>query len=348
MSGPQPRSIVVPPEAAGRSDEDRPSGGPSADDRRLAMRGLVGRSGAIRDLNQIIARVAGTNDPVLLVGETGTGKETIARAIHFRSDRRDERFVAVSCAARSSEELRESELFGHVRGAFPGALRPYKGLFVEADGGTLFLDEVGNMPLLLQERLVRVLQLGEIRPLGGASSRAINVRCIASTQVDLGALIKIGAFRPDLFRCLNAIPVRVPPLRERREDIALLVEHFFARAQARPRHGGAWSVSEDGLRALEGYAWPGNVTELHNMVERLVTTGASSSVDVSAVRAMLAPPQLGDSIEALVRASLPLDELKARYTAAVLQLTEGNKPKAAAILGIDLSTLYRHAKRARV
>jgi two-component system response regulator HydG len=313
---------------------------------RFAAHGLLGVSAAMRELNGLIDRVANTASPVLIVGETGTGKELVAKAIHVESDRRDAPFVAANCAALP-EPLLDSELFGHVPGAFPGALQASRGLFVEADGGTLLLDEVGGMSLAVQAKLLRVLQSGEIRPVGGESGRRVDVRCIASTHDDLQALVRQRAFREDLFFRLNVLPVRVPALRERREDIPVLVDHFLEQASQRTGASDRRRVSAQALKALEAYPWPGNVRELENMIQRLVVTATGAEISAEAVRAALIPIAPEDPIEALATAGVTIDQLEDRYIAAVLRQTRGHKADAAAILGVDLSTLYRRARQRR-
>ncbi len=309
---------------------------------RFQSMGLVGGSGVMNELKTLIGRVADAPSAVLILGETGTGKETVARAIHVESDRRESAFVAVNCAALP-EGLLDSELFGHTKGAFPGALAPRRGLFAEADGGTLFLDEVGDLPLALQAKFLRVLQTGELRPVGGEESRHVNVRCIAATQRDLRALVKDGKFREDLYFRLNVLPMRVAPLRERLEDVPLLVDFFLSRrTDKRP---GPRAFTPGAMRLLAAHLWPGNVRELQNLVERLVVTCPTPEIDADAVRAATAPVAPLDPIELLAANSIQLDELENRYTEAVLRLARGNKARAAAILGVDATTLYRRDKR---
>ena len=312
----------------------------------FSIQDLVGSSPAMGELKALIDRVAGTSSPVLVVGETGTGKELVARAIHLQSDRRDAPFVAVSCAALP-EMFLESELFGHAAGAFPGALTTRAGLFAEADGGTLFLDEVGDIPLTLQGKLLRVLQSGELRAVGGDAARRVDVRCIASTHEDLAALVQARSFREDLFFRLNVLTIRVPALRERREDIPTLVEHFIGGTHRRSEKGERRTITADALRALEKHAWPGNIRELENVIEHLVVTSSGSEIDGAAVRRALTPAPPDDPIEALATFGLSLEELEERYTAAVLRRAGGNKTKTAGILGVDMSTLYRRASRRR-
>jgi two-component system response regulator HydG len=312
---------------------------------RFRAVGLVGHSTALNDVKALIQRVANASSSVLILGETGTGKETVARAIHGESDRRDAAFVAVNCAALPEMSL-DVELFGQAAGAFPGASGPRRGLFVEADGGTLFLDEVGDLPLALQAKFLRILQTGELRPVGSEQSRRLNVRCIAATQRDLHALVKEGRFREDLYFRLNVLPIRLAPLRERPEDVAPLVDHFVGRRAERgddPAH----AFTRDALRLLEAHLWPGNVRELENLVERLIVTSPTLEIDAAAIRAALAPVAPADPVDVLAAASVTLEDLEQRYAAAVLRLTRGNKAQAASILGIDLSTLYRRDKQRR-
>ena len=310
---------------------------------RFHSMGLVGQSATFNELKTLIQRVADAPSSVLIMGETGTGKETVARAIHLESERREASFVAVNCAALP-EVLLDSVLFGHIKGTFPGATSRRRGLFLQADGGTLLLDEVGDLPLALQAKFLRVLQTGEIRPVGSEEPRHVNVRCIAATQRNLLALVKEGKFREDLYFRLNVLPIRVAPLRERSEDVALLVSYFLGRRttkqDATPR-----TFTPEALRLLEGHLWPGNVRELENLVERLVVTCTTPELDADAVRAAIAPVSPIDPIELLAATSVSLEDLEDRYTGAVLRLARGSKAKAASILGIDLTTLYRRDKR---
>ncbi len=310
---------------------------------RFQSMGLVGQSAAVTELKTLIQRVADAPSAVLIMGETGTGKETVARAIHLESERREASFVAVNCAALP-EMLLDSALFGHIKGTFPGANSPRKGLFLQADGGTLFLDEVGDLPLAIQAKFLRVLQTGEIRPVGSEEARHVNVRCVAATQRNLHALVKEGKFREDLYFRLNVLPIRVAPLREHRDDVALLVSYFLGRHDA--KHDAApRTFSREAVRILESHLWPGNVRELENLVDRLVVTCAAPEINADTVRAAIAPVVPMDPIELLAAASISLDELEERYTEAVLRLARGSKTKAASILGIDLTTLYRRDKR---
>src|SRR5438477_3886867 len=219
-------------------EPDRQRRAPPPDERQAttALDGLLGRSQAMLDLKGLVARVAHASSPVLIIGEIGTGKEKVAQAIHRAGARHAGPFVAVTCGGLTEASL-DSELFGHAGGTRPGAPEPSRGVFVEADGGTLFLDEVADMPPLLQTKILRVLQTGELRPVGSETTRRVDVRCVASTHDDLQSLVNRGRFREDLFFRLNVVPLRVPPLRERREDIGLLVEHFLGRCGPRTGTG---------------------------------------------------------------------------------------------------------------
>ncbi len=240
---------------------------------------LIGTSPAMTELRGHVRAAAPTDGRVLIFGENGTGKEVVARSIHAQSQRRDEPFVELNCAA-IPEELIESELFGHVKGAFTGASENKKGKFRLADGGTLFLDEIGDMSLKTQAKVLRVLQEQTFEPVGGAASVKVDVRVVAATNKDLQELIRAGTFREDLYFRLNVLPLFVPPLRERREDLPLLARHFleeFARHYGRA----VPELSPDALAALDGYAWPGNVRELRNIVERLIIMGPPGRISAA-------------------------------------------------------------------
>jgi two-component system response regulator HydG len=311
---------------------------------RLRSTSLVGSSTAISELKTLIQRVADAPSPVLIVGETGTGKETVARAVHAEGERRDAPFVVVDCAALPEMAV-DSDLFGQAEGGFSGTSGARRGFFVEAEGGTLFLDEVGDLPLALQAELLRILQMGEVRPVGSAETRRVNARCIASTQRDLYALVKEGRFREDLYFRLSVLPIRLVPLRERHEDLADLVDYFLG--QRAEKDGQAHTFTREARRILEAHLWPGNVRELENLVERLVVTCPMFDIDAESVRAAIAPISPVDPVEALAAASVSLVDLEQRYAEAILRRSRGNKAKAASILGIDVSTLYRRDKQRR-
>ena len=308
--------------------------------------GLVGDGPAMRQLAGLIDRVSRTSSPVLIVGETGTGKELVARAIHVASDRSEGPFVAVSCAALP-EALLESELFGHASGEFPEVPLPRRGLFTAADGGTIFIDEVADLPLALQGRLLRVLESREIRTVGGDASHVVDVRCIASTNKDLATLVRARTFREDLFFRLDVLPIRVPPLRERREDIPLLVDYMMSRAQEYSKDPTRRRLTSEALHVLQGHAWPGNVRELENVLQRVLVTATRSEIDAATVTAALTPIAPADPLSMLAAAHLSLEAVENRYDEAVLRQTCGNKASAATILGVDVSTLYRRARHRR-
>ncbi|MBL7685212.1 MAG: sigma-54-dependent Fis family transcriptional regulator [Deltaproteobacteria bacterium] len=247
--------------------------------------GLIGRSYVMQEIYRTIQNIGPSTSSVLLLGESGTGKELIARAIHRSSPRKDKPFVVINCSA-IPETLMESELFGHVRGAFTGATQDKKGLFEEADGGTVFLDEIGEIPLSIQVKLLRVLQEREIRKVGGAQNKSINVRIIAATHQDLSQMIEKGSFREDLYYRLNVITIHLPALRQRIEDIPQLAYHFLKKMSQRVGKT-VDQISLDALQTLQFYAWPGNVRELENIIERCVVLCADSVVQVKDL-----PPKL--------------------------------------------------------
>ncbi len=307
---------------------------------------LVGSSSAMQSLQASIDFVASSSAPVVITGETGVGKELVARAIHARGPRRDRPFVAVNTSA-IPHDLLEGEMFGHARGAFTGAVQARRGLLTEADGGTLLLDEIGDMPMSLQPKLLRVLQFGEVRPLGGHKTHHVDVRVIAASHRDLRALVGDGRFREDLYFRLDVLPVFVPPLRDRREDIPALAVRFLAQARQRAPHSPVRSIGPEALRALSEATWPGNVRELETVVERAVVFGTRENLDFappsSAPPSSTAPSDVRDNLPGLFPSQTAgtLRKLSRAYTNWVLDQTGGNKERAAKILGIDLSTLYR-------
>jgi two-component system response regulator HydG len=311
---------------------------------RGSMGALVGRSAPMRALYELIERVAHSGAAVLLRGESGSGKEPVARALHFEGPRADGPFVAVNCTALP-HHLLESELFGHVKGAFTGATSARRGLFVEADRGTLFLDEIGDMPLELQARLLRVLEDGEVRAVGADASRTVDVRIVAATHQDLEARVREGRFRADLFYRLNVVTLRLPPLRERREDIPLLVEHFIARSRARNPRSRLRALAPDVVAALAAMPWPGNVRELENLVERLVVLVPSETASLDDLRPHLPLEAREAQPLALAQQELwPLRRLEAEYIAWMVAHCGGNKTRAAEVLGIDVSTIHRRER----
>jgi len=309
----------------------------------LTAQRLIGQSLPMRQLRALIERVAAAVSPVLISGETGTGKEMVAVAIHTDGPRGRKPFVAVNCAALP-EPLLESELFGHARGAFTGAAQARRGLFVEAEGGTMFLDEVGDLPLPLQGKLLRVLQSGEVRPVGSETIRTVDVRIIAATHKDLSVLVERGLFREDLFFRLDVLRVPVPALRERTDDLPALVEHFLEKSLERASRSLLAGFEPEALDFLSRHSWPGNVRQLENLIERLVVTASNPLAQLTDVKHALGSVREPDPIAPLLRKPPTLAELESRYIEAILEKVGGSKPKASEILGIDLSTLYRREK----
>jgi two-component system response regulator HydG len=280
-----------------------------------SARQLLGASAPMRQLRALIEQVAGASSPVLITGETGTGKELVALAVHADSVRAERPFVAINCAALP-EHLLESELFGHARGAFTGALQARRGLFVEADGGTLLLDEVGDLPLPLQGKLLRVLQSGEVRPVGTETSRTVDVRCVAATHKDLSLLVDKALFREDLFFRLDVLRVQVPALRERTDDIPALVEHFLRKSLGAASRSALAGFEPEALEFLATCNWPGNVRQLENLVERLVVTAAAPLARLADVKRALGPGREVDPIVPLLQRPLTIAELERRYIGA--------------------------------
>jgi two-component system, NtrC family, response regulator HydG len=306
---------------------------------RLGFRNLVGKSAVMQQLYDLLERVSAISSPVLITGESGTGKELVARALHHGGPRAKAPFVAINCAA-ITETLLESELFGHQKGAFTGATETKKGLFVEADGGTLFLDEIGELPLPLQAKLLRVLESSAVRPVGGGGERKVDVRVIAATNRDLARAVGEKRFREDLYYRLHVIPVHLPPLRARRDDIPLLVERFTARFYEQHPAQMQREISTEVLRRLMDLPWPGNVRELKNAVERLLVLARGKRVDLRDLAAAL-PEPLPEAMAGVASEIVPLRVLTRRYVEWVLEQTGGNKLRAAQLLGIDASTIYR-------
>ncbi len=296
------------------------------------VEGLVGQSAAMQQLRSLLHRVAQTPSTVLLQGESGTGKEVAARALHSMSARAERAFVPVNCAAIASE-LIESELFGHVKGAFTGASEAHHGLFHYAHGGTLFLDEISELPLAMQTRLLRVLEERKLRPVGASREVPVDVRVVAASNRDLRAEVKGGRFREDLYFRLAVVDVRIPPLRERSEDVPELASHFMAELSS--RLGVAPLRMPQAVRArLVGHTWPGNVRELRNFIERSLILGGFALESLAAE-----PSRTGESSAAALR--LSLEEVEKRHILAVLADCGGNKNEAAQRLGVSRKTLDR-------
>ena len=319
---------------------------------RYRFEGVVGKSRAMAHLFQLLETVAATSSTILIIGETGTGKEIVARAIHHNSPRRMHRFVALNCSA-IPEALLEADLFGHVRGAFTGAIGNRQGRLEQAHKGTLFLDEVGTMSPALQMKLLRVLQEREFERVGDSHTIKVDVRIIAATNSDLGRMVAEGAFREDLFYRLNVIPVQLPPLRDRKEDIPLLVQHFLQKLQP---VGGASrdsiTVSQGAMRHLMAYNWPGNVRQLENAVERaLALSGGRAQIEMADL-----PPEVQQADEPVLSSPITLPEEGIdleRFMAGIerelidrsLERTAGNKGQAARLLHMKRTTLVERLKR---
>jgi two-component system response regulator HydG len=306
---------------------------------------FVGDSRAMRKVYELIERVGPTDVAVLITGESGTGKELAARAIHNRSARTGGQFVAINCAAVPANLL-ESELFGHVKGAFTDAKSDKKGLFVEADGGTLFLDEIAEMPPEMQVKLLRVLQESKVRPVGGTSELSFDTRIIAATNRDLDEEVESGHFREDLYYRLHVVGLRMPPLRSRGHDVLSLAQHFIDEA-AETMHKPVRGLAPEAARKLLDYDWPGNVRELENTIERAVALTGRNEITVE---------DLPDKVRSFESGKLvitgddpdempTLNEVERRYINRVLKATDGNKTHAAKVLGLDRRTLYRKLDR---
>ena len=320
-------------------------------DEQFGFGAIVGTSPVMRQIISIIKRVGPTDIPVLILGETGTGKELIARAIHHVSRRAKERFKPVNCAA-FTESLLESELFGHMKGAFTGADRAKEGVFEYANKGTLFLDEIGDMPVGMQSKLLRSLESGEVVPVGSNESRKTDVRLVSATHRDLDQMVKEGTFRQDLYFRIKGVELRLPPLRERREDIPLLIAHGVA------RHASEYGkvirgITQDALQAMVAYAWPGNVRQLLTVVANLVVfcdDGGEITLDLLPIEIKQAGRAGSGGTDGVVSgtagslAGIDLAELEKRAIRETLKLTSGNREQAAEMLGIGERTLYRKLK----
>jgi two-component system response regulator HydG len=311
---------------------------------------VIGKSPPMREVCGLLERAAGLDTTVLLTGETGTGKELAARAVHYHSTRKHNRFVPVNCGALPAE-LGDNELFGYAKGAFNGAAASKPGLFEEANRGTLFLDEVGELPLPVQVKLNRALQDKEIRRVGENSPFAVDVRIIAATHRELKAEVQAGRFREDLFYRLHVFPIRVPALRERREDIPALAAHFLAK-HARASKRDITGIGNAAMRALTAYNWPGNVRELENAIERAVAIAAGRELDIRDLPAELRGAQVG-ALPAEVLVKMPYheamgtarDRISREYLAVLLHEFEGNVTRAAERAGIERESLHRLLKR---
>jgi transcriptional regulator with PAS, ATPase and Fis domain len=325
---------------------------------RYKFEGIIGRSPAMRILFGLLETVSSSASTILVTGETGSGKEIVARAIHHNSPRRAQRFVALNCGA-IPETLLEAELFGHVRGAFTGAIGTRQGRLEQAHKGTLFLDEVGTMSAGLQMKLLRVLQEREFERLGDTHSIKVDVRVVAATNSDLKKMVAEGQFREDLFYRLNVIPIELPPLRDRKEDIPLLVQHFLKKfsapdlqTQSTEARGRTLTISQQALRALMAYSWPGNVRQLENAIERAVAlSGGRSQIETADLT-----PEIQQASESAVSPDVTLPEdgidfehyvsgVERELIRRALEKTGGNKGQASRLLNLKRTTLVEKLKR---
>ncbi len=300
---------------------------------------LIGKSPAMQKIYNLIERISDSSSSVLITGESGTGKELVAKAIHYSGIRKEGPFVAINCAA-IPETLLESELFGYKKGAFTDAKADKKGLIFEAHEGTLFLDEITEMPVMLQPKLLRVIEEKEVRPLGDTHSYPVDVRVISTTNRNIQSAIQEGNFREDLYYRMKVIDIELPPLRERKEDIPFLVHHFvskFAQGQKKSISG----ISEEAMKILLNYPWPGNVRELENVIQRAITLSQHDTILPEDLPASMVEKTKENLVERAFQKKYTMDQLEKEYIRKVLMEVEGNKSKAAEILGFDRKTLYR-------
>jgi len=306
---------------------------------RYRFGNIIGKSPAMRRVYDLISRVAPTNSNVLIIGESGTGKELVAKALHYNSPRGEKPFLPINCAA-IPEGLLESELFGHVRGAFTGAVAAHRGMFLEANGGTILLDEIAEMGMGLQAKILRVLEDKEVRPVGGAEGRQVDVRIIAATQRNLREEIAKGKFREDLYYRLNVIPIQLPPLKDRSEDIPLLAEYFLKK-YAEEVKSPAKSFSKEAMAQLMTHTWRGNVRELENLIERALVLATGEVIGVDDLPFEPAMHSSLSLVEKAIENNMSLKQLEEIYIDEILKKTGGKKETAAKILGINRRTLYR-------
>jgi two-component system, NtrC family, response regulator AtoC len=315
---------------------------------------IIGNSPAMQQVFSRMEKIVHTDSTILILGESGTGKELVAKAIHFNGPRREKPFIAINCGAIPAELL-ESELFGHARGSFTGAIADKPGKFEAANGGTIFLDEIGTMPMHLQMKLLRVLQEHEVERVGTSKRIKLNVRVISATNANIEDEVKRGAFREDLYYRLNVIPILLPPLRERREDIALLARHFLLKS-CKEMNRPLMSISPAAMHALEVYDWPGNVREMENVIERAVALtdgeiieksdlpGDIGGIDDESVPGLLCPKVTEDGVDMM----LIIEAIERRMITEALDLSGGVKARAAGLLGINRTTLVEKIKRLSV
>ncbi len=313
-------------------------------DRAHGFGEIIGRSPSMLEVYQAIEAVAQNTTTVLITGESGTGKELVARSIHSRSARATQPFVAINCGA-VSDTLLDSQLFGHRRGAFTGAVTDHEGVFQAAEGGTLFLDEIADIPLGLQVKFLRAVQEREVTPLGSTRPIKVDVRLIAATNRDLEAEVRSGNFRSDLFYRLNVVQIPLPPLRERRDDVPLLATHYVER-YARDFNVGPKPIQPAALAILERYDWPGNVRELQNVIERSFALAPSADITVASLSPLVRPEASATEAAIDFGEAVPsLDVTERQLVAAALRQAQGNKNQAARILGIDRQRLYRKLEK---
>jgi DNA-binding NtrC family response regulator len=316
---------------------------------RHSFSNIIGTSAAIQAVFTRMEKVVDTDSSILILGESGTGKELVARALHYNGHRKDKPFIAINCGA-IPEDLLESELFGHMRGSFTGAIKTKQGRFEQANGGTIFLDEIGTMPVHLQLKLLRVLQEQEIEPVGGNHSIKLNIRVISATNTDLEEMIAKGTFREDLFYRLNVIPINLPPLRERKEDIPILARHFLKKSCTQLKCG-QLSFDAEVFEVLEDYPWPGNVRELENIIERTAALCDKDRIEVEDL-----PPHISgvERQQRQILATLPADgldmpaqvqQIEREWIRQALERSAGVKSKAAELLSIKRTTLVEKVKR---
>ena len=305
---------------------------------RFEFSNIIGKSKSMQEVFELIRRVARSTSTVLIEGKSGTGKELVAKAIHYNSPRNSRPFVAINCSA-ITETLLESELFGHMKGSFTGAVANKKGLFEEAQGGTIFLDEIGEISAALQVKLLRVLQDHEIRRVGGNQSLKVDVRVIAATNRDLAEAVRQKEFRDDFYYRLNVVTIHLPALRERVEDIPILAQHFLAK-YTKESGAAVTQISKETMRALMQYPWPGNIRELENVIERAITLGAEEEIRLEDLPDSLRREEGGSQLDA-IPVEMSMQDVEKAHIERVLRHTGGQVSQAARLLGIDRRTIYR-------
>lgn len=304
---------------------------------------IIGKSKVMQDVFDLIRRVSNSKSTVLIYGKSGTGKELVAKALHYNSPRKDNPFVAVNCSA-IPETLLESELFGHVRGSFTGAIATRKGLFEEANGGTIFLDEIGNVSPAMQIKLLRVLQEREIRRVGGAENIKVDIRLIAASNQNLEEAVSRGEFRDDLYYRLNVITINLPELKDRQDDVPLLA-NYFLKKYTKGENEKIKSISKEAMNLLLNYNWPGNVRELENVIERAIALGRYEEILPEDIPINIINSRMMSALKETLPENATIEELERDYIAKILKKTKGHKINTARILGIDRRTLYRKLKK---